>query len=86
MIKKYQFHNTELDSSGSVAGSCEHGNEPLGFTQWEISLDWTILDSQDTTSNRPRPLRSTLFQIRYLPNELADTETEILTVPLQHCV
>ena len=27
-IKKNQFHNIELDSPGSVVGSCEHGNEP----------------------------------------------------------
>ena len=85
-IMKYQFHNIEMDSSGSVDGSFEYGNEPLGSAQREISLDWTELDSQDTTSNRPPPLRSTLFQIRYLPNELVDTETEILTVPLKHYV
>ena len=78
MIKKYQFHNNWIHlAQWRVLVN-------TGMNHWVLQNEKYLPTEQYSTPNRPRPLRSTLFQIHYLPKELVDTETEILTVSLRH--
>jgi hypothetical protein len=74
-----------------VAGSCECGNEPLGFIKYGVTAPWSYYNSRDVSGQRGKPTgindhgRNSSLDSKRIPPEIKTRQLKLMeTVDIYH--